>query len=50
MKRIAKFEKVSISQFREGWTDTFGNIDEAELREIYERIRLPERATSGSAG
>ena len=50
MKRIAKFEKVSISQFREGWTDTFGNIDEAELREIYERIRLPKRATSGSAG
>ena len=50
MKRIAKFEKVSISQFREGWTDAFGNIEEAELREIYERIRLPKRATSGSAG
>lgn len=50
MKRIAKFEKVSIRQFREGWTDTFGNIDEAKLREIYEKIKLPKRATSGSAG
>lgn len=50
MKRIAKFEKVSIRQFREGWIDTFGNIDEAKLREIYEKIKLPKRATSGSAG
>ena len=24
MNRIAKFEKVSLEQFREGWTDTFG--------------------------
>ena len=45
MKRIAKFEKVSISQFREGRTDAFGNIDEAELRAIYERLWLPQRAT-----
>lgn len=50
MKRIAKFEKVSLEQFREGWTDTFGETDEAEIREIYEGIRLPKRATSGSAG
>ena len=50
MKRIAKFEKVSMEQFAEGWTDTFGETDEAELREIYEGIRLPKRATSGSAG
>lgn len=50
MKRIAKFEKVSIEQFREGWTDAFGEVDEAELREIYEAVRLPKRATAGSAG
>ena len=43
MKRIAKFEKVSLEQFREGWTDTFGETDEAEIREIYEGIRLPKR-------
>lgn len=50
MKRIAKFEKVSIEQFREGWTDAFGEGDETELREIYEAVRLPKRATAGSAG
>lgn len=50
MKRIAKFEKVSIEQFREGWTDTFGAAEEAEIRDIYEKIKLPERATAGSAG
>lgn len=50
MKRIAKFEKVSIEQFREGWTDAFGEVDETELREIYEGVRLPKRATAGSAG
>ena len=50
MKRIAKFEKVSIEQFREGWPDAFGEVDETELREIYEAVRLPKRATAGSAG
>ena len=50
MKRIARFEKVSIEQFREGWTDAFGEVDETELREIYEAVRLPKRATAGSAG
>ena len=50
MKRIAKFEKVSIEQFREGWTDAFGEVDETELREICEAVRLPKRATAGSAG
>ena len=50
MKRIAKFEKVSIEQFREGWTDAFGEVDETELREIYEAVSLPKRATAGSAG
>ena len=24
MKRIAKFHKVSLEQFMEGWKDTFG--------------------------
>ena len=50
MKRIAKFEKVSIEQFREGWTDAFGEVDETELREIYEAVRRPKRPTGGSAG
>ena len=50
MKRIAKFEKVSLEQFREGWTDTFGLADEGAVEEIYRSIRLPKRATAGSAG
>ena len=50
MKRIAKFHKVSFEQFKGDWQDTFGAVDEEELRSIYERIRLPERATEGSAG
>lgn len=50
MKRIAKFEKVSIEQFREGWTDTFGAAEENRIREIYDGIKLPGRATAGSAG
>lgn len=50
MKRIAKFEKVSLGQFTEGWTDTFGDISQEMIKKIYDEIRLPKRATSGSAG
>ena len=51
MKRIAKFHKVSLNQFMEGWRDTFGaEISEEEIQSIYEDIKLPKRATAGSAG
>lgn len=50
MKRIAKFHKVSFQQFLEGWTDTFGEQKETEVSKIYESIRMPRRATTGSAG
>lgn len=43
MKRIAKFEKVSLAQFAEG----FGGENAGE---VYDKIKLPRRATSGSAG
>ena len=39
MKRIAKFEKVSLAEFVK-----------AEKQENYDNIILPKRATSGSAG
>ena len=39
MKRIAKFEKVSLNEFVK-----------AEKQENYDNIILPKRATSGSAG
>lgn len=46
MKRIAKFEKVSLSRFNEGFADAFGRDGSA----LYDAIKLPRRATSGSAG
>lgn len=49
-KRIAQFHKVSFEQFKEGFIDSFGTFREEEIREIYEGIRLPRRATKGSAG
>lgn len=50
MKRIAEFQKVSLQQFSEDWKDTFGECNEEKIREIYDSIVLPARATSGSAG
>lgn len=49
MKRIAKFTKVSYEQFYNAWCDDFGSTD-GEIKEIYDSITLPRRATSGSAG
>lgn len=43
MKRVARFEKVSLEQFRSGYE---GENAEA----VYEGIKLPRRATAGSAG
>ena len=50
MKRIARFEKVSFEQFVEGWGDTLGITDHDKIRALYDEIRLPRRATAGSAG
>lgn len=58
MNRIAQFEKVSYKQFKKDWLDTFGDrfneMDEdyvdSVIVNIYNGIKLPKRATSGSAG
>ncbi|HIR93211.1 MAG TPA: deoxyuridine 5'-triphosphate nucleotidohydrolase [Candidatus Egerieimonas intestinavium] len=50
MRRIAKFHKVSWEQFLEGWQDTFSEVSQEEIRRIYESLKLPRRATAGSAG
>ena len=51
MNRVAKFYKVNFEQFKKDWIDTFGNtFSEGEILEIYENIKLPKRATKGSAG
>ena len=50
MRKIAKFHKVSLKQFIDSWKDTFPQTAEEEINEIYENLRLPRRATAGSAG
>ena len=53
MRRVAKFEKVSWAQFQKDYVDTFGEgktIDMDDVKNIYDDINLPVRATSGSAG
>ena len=50
MKRIARFHKVSFEQFKEGWLGEFPQASDEEIRNIYEEIKLPRRATAGSAG
>ena len=50
MKRIAQFEKVSFEQFLKDWSGVSAGDGESRIREIYDRIRLPLRATAGSAG
>ncbi len=51
MKRIAKFEKVSFEQFKKDWIDSFDSYySEEEIQKIYNEIKLPKRATKGSAG
>ena len=47
MKQVAKFEKVSYEQFKKDTEGIFG-IDAIE--KIYNNIKLPKRATKGSAG
>lgn len=44
MKKIAKFEKVSFNQFEKDYKES------ENLKEIYDGIVLPKRATKGSAG
>lgn len=48
MTRVGRFEKVSFEQFKSGMED-FG-LNETVLKEKYDRIQLPKRATTGSAG
>lgn len=53
MRRIARFYKVSFQRFCEDWMDIFGGQairQDKEIQEIYQDIRLPQRATRGSAG
>lgn len=54
MKRIAQFEKVSFEQyakdFRAATNDKNRYVIDEFIRTIYDKIILPERKTTGSAG
>ena len=49
MEKIAQFYKVSEEQFINDWRAATGSSVE-EAKSVYANIRLPRRATKGSAG
>ncbi len=49
MQKIARFEKVSLEQFVKDYMDSFA-VSENEAKEVYNSLKLPKRATVGSAG
>lgn len=49
-KKIAQFQKVSLKQFMDDWISTFENRPDHIITEIYNSIKMPKRATNGSAG
>ncbi|MEG0549447.1 MAG: dUTP diphosphatase [Coprobacillus sp.] len=46
----AKFYKVSLTQFEEAYLDYDASASKEQIKEIYEQLKLPKRATKGSAG
>ena len=49
MQRVGEFEKVSFNQFKQAWEKIYVDT-EHEIKQLYEQIKLPIRATNGSAG
>ena len=50
MHRIAQFYKVSFDEFKNGIEGEIPGMREEEIREMYDFLQLPKRATKGSAG
>lgn len=50
--RVAEFYKVSFEQYKKDFEKTFPEspISDKALKEIYDNIKLPARATTASAG
>ncbi|MDE6505772.1 MAG: deoxyuridine 5'-triphosphate nucleotidohydrolase [Eubacterium sp.] len=48
METIAAFEKVSFEQFEKDWMKNFPET--ADVKAVYDAIKMPKRATTGSAG
>ncbi len=49
MQKISKFHKVSFKEFEKGYIDAFPESVENVLH-VYNTVKLPTRATRGSAG
>lgn len=50
MQRIAKFHKVSYEQFKKDYLEEYPATTGTKIKQFYEVIKLPKRATTGSAG
>lgn len=50
MQRIAQFFKVSEKNFMDAMKEDFPQYTEEDIRDMYESLSLPKRATKGSAG
>lgn len=50
MKRVAQFFKVSPNLFIEAMREEFPQYTEDDIKDMYESLCLPKRATKGSAG
>lgn len=49
MQEVAVFEKISFKEFEKAWRQVC-LMDDEELKSLYEAVKLPCRATKGSAG
>lgn len=50
MQRIAQFFKVSEANFMQSMKEDFPQYTEEDIKDMYESLSLPKRATKGSAG
>ena len=50
MRRVAQFFKVSMPLFLEAMKEEFPQYTEEDIRDMYDSLILPARATKGSAG
>lgn len=50
MQKIAKFYIVSDTQFKRDIEPLFPTYSNAQIQAMYDQIKLPKRATTGSAG
>ncbi|MCH5274532.1 MAG: deoxyuridine 5'-triphosphate nucleotidohydrolase [Lachnospiraceae bacterium] len=50
MQKVAQFFKVSEQNFIDAMKEDFPEYTEADIKDMYESLILPNRATKGSAG